>query len=102
MSRREPLDSDMARTSARSRSAVEQAVRRAISRHQRLVLAVSGGVDSMTLLHAAVRAGARRDRTVVATFHHGTGAFADRALRLVRRETRRLGLSLRVGRASVL
>src|SRR5690348_9755078 len=70
-----------------------------------LALAVSGGCDSMVLLHAISRAlaavdpttGARRD-TRVLTFDHGTGAHATAAADLVAREAARLGLDVRVGR----
>ncbi len=56
-----------------------------------LVLAVSGGGDSMALLHAMARWG--RDRVAtVATFDHGTGAHARDATDLVAAESRRLGL----------
>lgn len=49
------------------------------------VLAVSGGRDSMALLHAfaTVR---RHDLSAVATFDHGTGAFATAAAEFVIRE----------------
>jgi len=56
-----------------------------------LVLAVSGGGDSMALLHAMARWG--RDRVAtVATFDHGTGTHARDASDLVAAESRRLGL----------
>lgn len=61
-----------------------------------VVLAVSGGCDSMALLYAAVAA--RRDRVAaVATFDHGTGAAARRAVALVRAECAALGVPLAVG-----
>jgi tRNA(Ile)-lysidine synthase len=65
-----------------------------------LVLAVSGGRDSMALLHAAVRAGVPRDGAVVATFDHGTGSAATRAAQLVAREAAALGLPVVIGRAA--
>lgn len=57
--------------------------------HGRLLLAVSGGRDSMVLLHAAHRAGL--DVAAVATFDHGTGPASRRAARWVEREAERLG-----------
>ena len=49
----------------------------------RVVLAVSGGIDSMVLLDAAVRV-ARKRIAFVATFNHGTGQAAADAVALVR------------------
>jgi tRNA(Ile)-lysidine synthase len=71
-----------------------------------LVLSVSGGCDSMVLLHAvahAWRASSCRPSHAapsVVTFDHGTGPQATVAADLVAREARRLGLPVRVGRAS--
>lgn len=56
-----------------------------------LVLAVSGGVDSMALLHAMVRWAPARIATV-ATFDHGTGAHAREAASLVAATARRWGV----------
>jgi tRNA(Ile)-lysidine synthase len=63
-----------------------------------LVLAVSGGLDSMVLLEAAARTIPAR-QLVVATFDHGTGAAARRSARLVVRRARALGLRVEAGRA---
>src|SRR3954467_9768330 len=76
---------------------LETAVRRATT-GQRLVLAVSGGRDSMALLHAVARVAPRSVR-VVATFDHGTGPAATRASRLVARDAARLGFPVVIGRA---
>jgi tRNA(Ile)-lysidine synthase len=67
------------------------------------MLAVSGGRDSMVLMHAAAMAAADGALRVaaVATFDHGTGPAARRAAALVAREARALGLPLRRGRARV-
>jgi tRNA(Ile)-lysidine synthase len=64
-----------------------------------VVLAVSGGRDSMCLLDGAVRADAR-GRLIVACFDHATGPHARDAVRLVRRLTREAGFELAVGRAA--
>jgi tRNA(Ile)-lysidine synthase len=62
-----------------------------------LLLAVSGGLDSMVLLRAMTRVA--RDRiAAVATFDHGTGPAARRAAAHVAREADRLGLRCVRGR----
>jgi tRNA(Ile)-lysidine synthase len=72
-----------------------------------LVLAVSGGCDSMVLMHAVARALASGEYpnavepVTVATFDHGTGVHATRAAALVVSEATRLGLAVRVGRESL-
>jgi tRNA(Ile)-lysidine synthase len=77
---------------------IEAAVRRAAAQHD-LVLAVSGGRDSIALLHAAVRAAPHAVR-MVATFDHGTGAAASRAASLVAAEAGALGVPVVIGRAA--
>lgn len=61
------------------------------------LLAVSGGRDSMVLMHAfaAVRPS---EVTAVATFDHGTGAAAAEAAALVVHQAARLGFSADLGR----
>lgn len=72
-----------------------------------LALAVSGGCDSMVMLHAVARAlaeghPARGSIEIrVLTFDHGSGARADEAVRLVVLEASRLGLPVSVGRGSL-
>lgn len=63
----------------------------------RWLLAVSGGRDSMALLHAlaSLRPG---EIAAVATFDHATGAAARHAVALVEREGSRLGLPVVTGR----
>lgn len=61
-----------------------------------VVLAVSGGCDSMALLHVAV-ATQRDCVAAVATFDHGTGAAARRAVALVRAECDALGVPVVAG-----
>ncbi|WP_373062065.1 tRNA lysidine(34) synthetase TilS [Gemmatimonas sp.] len=58
-----------------------------------LVLAVSGGRDSMVLLQAVARWAPERI-AAVATFDHGTGNYATEAASLVAAESRRLGLTV--------
>jgi tRNA(Ile)-lysidine synthase len=65
----------------------------------RFVLAVSGGRDSMALLHSFARA-APDSVTMVATFDHATGRAATRAAHLAAAEAARLGLPAVIGRAS--
>ena len=62
-----------------------------------LVLAVSGGLDSMSLLDAMATAAPDRI-AAVATFDHATGAHAARAVAHVRAEARRRGLPVVAGR----
>lgn len=64
--------------------AVRDAVLAGIPAGSRVVLAVSGGRDSMVLLDAAVR-WRRESISAVATFDHGTGPAATLACELVRR-----------------
>lgn len=72
--------------------AVRGAVTALARAHPRgVVLAVSGGTDSMALLHAAAR-WAPGQVAMVATFDHGTGAHATEAAALVVAEARRLGV----------
>ena len=66
---------------------------------KRLVLAVSGGRDSMAMLHAAAR-GAPTAVAMVATFDHGTGTHATDAATHVESEAARLGLPCIAGRAA--
>ncbi|MGH7690773.1 MAG: tRNA lysidine(34) synthetase TilS, partial [Gemmatimonadaceae bacterium] len=61
-----------------------------------LVLAVSGGADSMALLHAVHRVAPAR-LSAVATFDHGTGSAARRAVKLVRAEGDRFGVAVVAG-----
>ena len=84
-----------------TRSIVET-VRRAVDTAlsaDRVVLAVSGGIDSMVLLDAASRAPAERREIIVATFDHGTGPAAASARELVERVAAAHGLECVIGRA---
>ena len=75
------------------------ATRSALAGRGRVVLAVSGGIDSMTLLDAARRVLGSAE-IVVATFDHGTGDAATAAAALVHSRARELGLTCVLGRAS--
>jgi len=75
----------------RLRNAVGQALA-----GRRCVLAVSGGVDSMVLLDAAV-ATTPVPSLVVASFDHGTGSSATRAVAHVAREAARRGVRFVTG-----
>ena len=72
----------MAKVGMESARQIRAAVE-AIAPGERLLLAVSGGRDSMVMFDAVVR---WRPETIagVATFDHGTGAFASDAVELVR------------------
>ena len=77
---------------------LEGRVRAALSETPGVVLAVSGGRDSMSLLHAAARVAPERVR-VVATFDHGTGPHASAAAALVAARAAIYGLRCRSARA---
>jgi tRNA(Ile)-lysidine synthase len=62
-----------------------------------LVLAVSGGIDSMALLRAMIAVAPERI-AAVATFDHGSGPVATRAARHVARAARAAGLRVGSGR----
>src|SRR5689334_7994461 len=65
----------------------------------RVVLAVSGGIDSMVLLDAAANREYARGEMTVATFDHGTGPAAASACELVERVAAEQGVECVVGRA---
>lgn len=73
--------------------AIENAVRESLAGPERVVLAVSGGRDSMVLLHAAARC-VHDQIAAVVTVDHGTGPAATRAAALVERRARPLGLEV--------
>ena len=82
---------------------VERAVRSALPAPSPVVLAVSGGLDSMVLLTAAARLPAPMRRAItVATFDHGTGKAAGRAAGLVAKRASEVGLQCVIGRASTV
>lgn len=78
---------------------VRAAVGAALDGHARVVLAVSGGRDSVVLLDAAL-AVMPECVQLVATFDHGTGPVARQAVRHVRALARAAGVPVRVGRGT--
>lgn len=66
--------------SSNAEQAIDQSVRDLLQRRERLVLAVSGGLDSSVLLDAVGRLRTPAHRVVVATVDHGTGPEATEAV----------------------
>ena len=76
---------------ARIHQSVSRSLADAVIDGRRVVLAVSGGVDSMVLLDAAATV-LPRDSIVVATFDHATGPAATEAAALVAERCAELGI----------
>ena len=75
-------------------------VSRALPKSGSVILAVSGGLDSMVLLDLAATTGRRRGRRmIVATFDHASGAHSARAASFVAKSALEYGLPAVVGRA---
>jgi tRNA(Ile)-lysidine synthase len=82
-------------------SLLRAAIEVALSRFDEpVVLAISGGRDSMALMHAMARWAPER-LAAVATFDHGTGGYATEAAAMVAADARRLGLTVVRERARV-
>jgi tRNA(Ile)-lysidine synthase len=81
-------------------TSVRQSVRGALRPHRRVVLAISGGLDSMVLLDAAAQVAAA-DTLLVATYDHGTGVASTAAAALVSERACALGLSVVSARAGM-
>lgn len=77
--------------------------RKLLGRNQRFIAAVSGGVDSMTLLHILDALRARSGwEIIIAHFNHGLrGRESDRDERFVQRAAKSLGLSCETGRGDL-
>lgn len=91
------------RTRRDEEARVIDAAASALSGYDRVVLAVSGGLDSMVLLDAISEAHTGpKSSVLVATFDHKTGAHALRAARLVDRRARHLGFNCVIGTATVV
>ena len=89
---------------SRARSAIERQVLAAVEASltgsaEPVLLAVSGGLDSMVLLDAAARVAPARIGGV-ATFDHRSGPHSRAAVAFVRAESERRGLRILVGQAS--
>ncbi len=70
--------------------------------NQRILVAVSGGSDSLSLLHLVLPEDeAKRQRLVVGYVHHDTGSYANKTEAHVRAIARRLSLAFEVGRVSL-
>lgn len=81
--------------------AVLRAAASALSGRDRVVLAVSGGLDSMVLLHSVAASLLHRPTSVlVATFDHRTGPHAAKAAKIVRKTAESRGLPVVVGTAT--
>jgi tRNA(Ile)-lysidine synthase len=80
-------------------ASIRRTVCATLASRERVVLAVSGGLDSMVLLDAAASE-MDASRLAVATFDHGTGAAAAGACDLVERVAANLGIECVAGRAS--
>jgi tRNA(Ile)-lysidine synthase len=76
---------------------IRRTVARELSGASSVLLAVSGGIDSMVLLDAA--ASVRPESVRVATFDHATGPYSARAVDLVQRVALRWGLPVTAGGA---
>ncbi len=81
---------------------IEAAVRGMLQTHGRVVLAVSGGCDSMALLTAAARVAGAEHRVTVATFDHGTGSVARQGVKVAMRAAAAAGFSFVSQRARSL
>lgn len=77
---------------------VLRAAASALEGRERLILAISGGLDSMVLLDAIARSfTSLRPSILVATFDHRTGNHASRAAKLVQRQAEKHRLKCVVG-----
>ncbi len=77
-------------------------IARRLSRWGRVLVAVSGGADSVALLHLCLpRKAAQRRRLVIGHVHHGTGAHADEALAFVESLADEVGCDLFVRRVEI-
>jgi tRNA(Ile)-lysidine synthase len=91
-----PLDAALRDALARALGDVRAFAERPDTDPPRVVLAVSGGADSLALLHATAR-WAPASIATVATFDHGTGEAAREAVAFVQAESQRLGLPVVAG-----
>jgi tRNA(Ile)-lysidine synthase len=78
---------------------LQQAVSDVLPGESRALLAVSGGIDSMVLLHAAT-ATRPAESVVVATFDHASGPHSAAAANLVERTAMSAGVPVVIGRGA--
>src|ERR1041385_8654798 len=76
---------------------IREAVKDALPAGARALLAVSGGIDSMVLLHAATSVRDTKD-LMVATFDHASGPHSATAVALVERTAMSAGIAVVIGR----
>jgi tRNA(Ile)-lysidine synthase len=76
---------------------VRRAARKLLEREPRIVLAVSGGADSMALLDAVANERGSAHHVVAAIFDHGTGEAATAAAALAAREAILRRIAVRTG-----
>jgi tRNA(Ile)-lysidine synthase len=82
---------------------VRSAAASALQGRSRVVLAISGGLDSMVLLDAvSLSLSAPKSSVLVATFDHRTGSHASRAAKMVERKARQLGFRCVIGSAATV
>jgi tRNA(Ile)-lysidine synthase len=82
---------------------VQSAAASALQGRGRVVLAISGGLDSMVLLDAvSLSLSAPKSSVLVATFDHRTGNHASRAARMVARKAAQSGFRCVVGTAETV
>ena len=86
--------------SAPALMSARQAIAAMIHEHPSIVLAVSGGLDSVCLLHLAVTSANAGSRLRIATFDHRSGPHTARAVAHVKSLARHYGVPLHVGRAA--
>lgn len=88
------------RSTSDATAAVREALVTGLNGTSRVVLAVSGGLDSMALLEAAAIWAAPGSVVGAATFDHGTGAAATAASRAAAERARSLGFEVIEGRSA--
>jgi len=82
---------------------VKTAATSALHGRGRVVLAISGGLDSMVLLDAvSLMLSAPKSSILVATFDHRTGNHASHAARMVDRRARQIGFRCVIGTAAAV
>ena len=78
---------------------IQATIRASLPAESRALLAVSGGIDSMVLLHGA-RSIIDPRRLVVATFDHASGPHSAKAVDLVQRAAMSAGIAVVIGKGA--